>query len=237
MKNSKTYRPPASTNAAAGGEYRRVLQIRKILRAAYPDVKTQLRHENPFQLLVATILSAQCTDRQVNAVTPGLFKRLKTPRDFADVPVAELERLIHSTGFFHNKAKNLKQCARALIAQFDGVVPDTRDDLVKLPGVGRKTANVVLGAAFGKPGIVVDTHVARISGRLGLTAHKDPVRIEFDLMERIPKKDWNDFSLWLIYLGRSLCMARKPDCPACFLRHLCPYPEKTGGPVDGPVRL
>ena len=227
MKNSETYRPPASTNAAAGaagGEYRRVLQIRKILRAAYPDVKTQLRHENPFQLLVATILSAQCTDRQVNAVTPGLFKRLKTPKDFADVPVAELERLIHSTGFFHNKAKNLKQCARALLAQFDGVVPDTLDDLVKLPGVGRKTANVVLGAAFGIPGIVVDTHVTRISGRLGLTAHKDPVKIEFDLMERIPKKDWNDFSLWLIYLGRSLCMARKPDCPACFLRHLCPYP-------------
>lgn len=230
MKNSKTYRPPASTNAAAGGEYRRVLQIRKILRAAYPDVKTQLRHENPFQLLVATILSAQCTDRQVNAVTPALFKRLKTPKDFADVPVAELERLIHSTGFFHNKAKNLKQCARALLAQFDGVVPDTLDDLVKLPGVGRKTANVVLGAAFGIPGIVVDTHVTRISGRLGLTAQKDPVKIEFDLMERIPKKDWNDFSLWLIYLGRSLCMARKPDCPACFLRHLCPYPDKTTKP-------
>lgn len=230
MKNSETYRPPASTNAAAGGEYRRVLQIRKILRAAYPDVKTQLRHDNPFQLLVATILSAQCTDRQVNAVTPALFKRLKTPKDFADVPVAALERLIHSTGFFHNKAKNLKQCARALIDQFNGVVPDTLDDLVKLPGVGRKTANVVLGAAFGKPGIVVDTHVARISGRLGLTTHNDPVKIEFDLMDRIPKKDWNDFSLWLIYLGRSLCTARKPDCPACFLRHLCPYPEKTTTP-------
>jgi len=230
MKNSETYRPPASTTAAAGGEYRRVLQIRKILRAAYPDVKTQLRHENPFQLLVATILSAQCTDRQVNDVTPALFKRLKTPKDFADVPIAALERLIHSTGFFHNKAKNLKQCARALIAQFDGMVPDTLDDLVKLPGVGRKTANVVLGAAFGKPGIVVDTHVARISGRLGLSTHKDPVKIEFDLMDRIPKKDWNDFSLWLIFLGRSLCMARKPDCPACFLRHLCPYPEKTTTP-------
>lgn len=227
VKNSETYSPPASTNAAAGKEYRRVLQIRKILRAAYPDVKTQLRHDNPFQLLAATILSAQCTDRQVNAVTPGLFKRLKTPKDFADVPAAELERLIHSTGFFHNKAKNLKKCARALIDQFNGVVPDTLDDLVKLPGVGRKTANVVLGAAFGKPAMVVDTHVARISGRLGLTAHKDPVKIEFDLMALIPKKDWNDFSLWLIFLGRSLCMARKPNCPACFLRHLCPYPEKT----------
>ena len=229
-------RKRSSGGAAAGREYRRVLQIRKILRAAYPVVKTQLRHKNPFQLLVATILSAQCTDRQVNAVTPALFNRLKTPQDFVDVPVAELERLIHSTGFFHNKAKNLKKCARALIDQFDGVVPDTLDDLVKLPGVGRKTANVVLGAAFDKPGMVVDTHVARISGRLGLTAHTDPVKIEFELMERIPRKDWNDFSLWLIYLGRSLCMARKPDCPACFLRRLCSYPEKTGKPIDEPAR-
>lgn len=219
-----------------GREYRRVLKIRKILRAAYPDVKTQLRHENPFQLLVATILSAQCTDRQVNAVTPALFRRLKTPKDFASVPVKDLERLIHSTGFFHNKAKNLKNCAKALIDQFNGVVPETLEDLVKLPGVGRKTANVVLGAVFGKPGIVVDTHVARISGRLGLTAHTDPVKIEFDLMERIPRKEWNDFSLWLIFLGRSLCTAQKPDCPACFLRHLCPYPAKTGEATAGTGR-
>jgi endonuclease III len=224
-----------SGGAAAAREYRRVLQIRKILRTAYPDVKTQLRHDNAFQLLVATILSAQCTDRQVNAVTPALFDRLKTPKDFADVPVAELERLIHSTGFFHNKAKNLKMCARALIDQFDGVVPDTLDDLIKLPGVGRKTANVVLGAAFGKRGMVVDTHVARISVRLGFTSHTDPVKIEFDLMRKIPRKDWNDFSLWLIYLGRSLCTARKPDCPACFLRQLCPYPAKTREPVRMPA--
>lgn len=219
-----------------GREYHRVLKIRKILKAAYPDVKTQLRHENPFQLLVATILSAQCTDRQVNAVTPGLFKRLKTPKDFASVPIADLERLIHSTGFFHNKAKNLKKCARALIEGFNGVVPETLDDLVKLPGVGRKTANVVLGAAFGKPGIVVDTHVARISERLGLTAHKNPVKIEFELMDRIPRKEWNDFSLWLIFLGRSFCTARKPDCPACFLLHLCPYPSKTEETTAGTGR-
>lgn len=235
-ENHDKNRARLSKGGADGREYRRVLQIRKILRAAYPDVKTQLRHDNAFQLLVATILSAQCTDRQVNAVTPALFKRLKTPQDFADVPIAELEGLIHSTGFFHNKAKNLKKCARALIDQFNSVVPDTLEDLVKLPGVGRKTANVVLGAVFGKPGMVVDTHVTRISGRLGLTMHKDPVKIEFDLMQGIPRKDWNDFSLWLIYLGRSLCTARKPDCPACFLQQLCPYPEKTGKPADRPAR-
>jgi endonuclease-3 len=205
----------------------RIKKIRQILKARYPVVKTQLRHESPFQLLVATILSAQCTDRQVNAITPGLFAQLKTPADFVSADIKDIEALIHSTGFYHNKAKNIKNCARALIEFYGGEVPKTLEELVKLPGVGRKTANVVLGAVFGVPGMVVDTHVARISGRLGLTASKNPEKIEFDLMAAIPKKEWNDFSLWLIYFGRSVCMARKPDCPGCFLNHLCPYPEKT----------
>lgn len=205
----------------------RIKKIRQILKTRYPVVKTQLRHENPFQLLVATILSAQCTDRQVNAVTPALFASLKTPEDFAAAPIKKIESLIHSTGFYHNKAKNVKNCARALIEFYGGEVPDTLDELVKLPGVGRKTANVVLGAAFGVPGMVVDTHVARISRRLGLTTAKNPEKIELDLMEAIPKKDWNDFSLWLIYFGRSVCTARKPGCPDCFLSHLCPFPDKT----------
>jgi endonuclease-3 len=208
-------------------EKTRVRKIRQILKARYPDVKTQLRHKNAFQLLMATILSAQCTDRQVNSVTPALFAALNTPKDFADAPIEEIERLIRSTGFYHNKARNLKNCATALIDKFGGEVPQTLEALVTLPGVGRKTANVVLGAVFGISGMVVDTHVARISQRLGLTENKDPVKIEFDLMGVIPKKEWNDFSLWLIYFGRAVCNARKPKCPDCFLSHLCSYPNKT----------
>ncbi|MFZ2631783.1 MAG: endonuclease III [Desulfosalsimonadaceae bacterium] len=204
----------------------RIQKICQILKTRYPDVKTQLNHRNAFQLLVATILSAQCTDRQVNSVTPHLFEKLKTPEEFARAPIETIETLIHSTGFFHNKAKNIRNCARMLTERFDGKVPDTIDELIQLPGVGRKTANVVLGAVFGIPGMVVDTHVARISKRLGLTTATDPVKIESDLMAVIPKSEWNDFSLWLIYFGRSVCTARKPDCPNCFLNHLCPYPDK-----------
>jgi endonuclease-3 len=202
-------------------------KICQILKAKYPDVKTQLVHHNAFQLLIATILSAQCTDRQVNSVTPKLFEQLQTPEDFATAPIQKIETLIHSTGFYHNKAKNLKNCAKALIKLYGGVVPDTLEELVKLPGVGRKTANVVLGAVFQIPGMVVDTHVARISHRLGLTTNKNPVKIELDLMKVIPENEWNDFSLWLIYFGRAVCNARKPDCPSCFLNYLCPYPNKT----------
>ncbi len=204
----------------------RIQKICQILKTQYPDVKTQLNHGNAFQLLVATILSAQCTDRQVNSVTPALFARLKTPEDFARTPIETIETLIRSTGFFHNKARNIQNCARTLMERHGGKVPDTIDELVQLPGVGRKTANVVLGAVFGIPGMVVDTHVARISKRLGLTDGADAVKIEMDLMKIVPEKDWNDFSLWLIYFGRSVCTARKPGCPDCFLHHLCPYPDK-----------
>ena len=202
-------------------------KIRKILREIFPEVKTQLLHQNPFQLLVATILSAQCTDNQVNQVTPLLFKRLKTPADFANAHLKTIEKMIRPTGFFHNKAKNIKNCARVILDQHDGQVPQTLDELIKLPGVGRKTGNVVLGAAYGIPGVVVDTHVGRISNRLGLSVHKNPVKIEFDLMEIIPQRDWNDFCLRLIFFGRSTCTARKPKCPQCPLKQICPWPYKT----------
>jgi len=202
-------------------------KIRKILRTIYPDVKTPLRHQNPFQLLVATILSAQCTDKQVNRVTGVLFEHLKTPADFAGAPLKTIEKYIHSTGFYHNKARNIKNCSQEILDTHGGRVPQTMAELVKLPGVGRKTANVLLGAAFNTPGMVVDTHVARISRRLGLTSNKDAVKIEFDLMKIVPQRAWNDFSLQLIFFGRETCSARNPECPACPIAKLCPWPEKT----------
>lgn len=202
-------------------------KIRKILWTTYPKVTTQLDFKTPFELLVATILSAQCTDKQVNKVTVKLFNSLKSPRDFVDVPLAELEALIRSTGFYRNKAKNIKGCAKALVENHAGQVPETLAEMTALAGVGRKTANVVLGAAFGVAGIPVDTHVGRISRRLGLTTNKNPVKIEFDLMALIPKVNWSNFSLRLIYFGRETCSSRKPACFRCPLAHLCPYPDKT----------
>jgi len=205
----------------------RAEKIRKTLQKMYPKVKTQLLHHSPFELLVATILSAQCTDKQVNQVTPLLFKRFQTPADFARAPLGAIEQLIRPTGFFHNKAKNIKKCAKALLEKHNGEIPQTIEELVKLPGVGRKTANVVLGAAFGIPGVVVDTHVARISQRLGITTNKDAIKIEFDLMKILPREAWNDFSLQLIFFGRETCSARKPKCPVCALKRLCPWPFKS----------
>ena len=215
---------------------KRADRIRKTLRSLYPEVKPQLFYRNPFELLVATILSAQCTDGQVNRVTPPLFEEFRSPQDFAKAPRERLEALIRPTGFFHNKAKNIQNCAAALIEHHAGQVPDSLEKLVKLPGVGRKTANVVLGAAFNKPGLVVDTHVGRISRRLELTRNGDPVKVEFDLMRIVPRSDWSDFSLRLIFFGRQYCTARKPKCPDCPLKRLCPYPQKTdpkGGPQKG----
>ncbi|MGM0787864.1 MAG: endonuclease III [Thermodesulfobacteriota bacterium] len=207
-------------------QQQRIREIRKILKARYPHVKTQLRHRSAFQLLIATILSAQCTDRQVNAVTEKLFQHLKTPRDFAEADLETIENMIRSTGFYKNKAKNIKNCAAQILERFDGQVPGSMEELVTLSGVGRKTANVVLGAAFGIPGMVVDTHVARISRRLDLTENRDPEKIEKDLMKIIPQDEWNDFSLRLVFFGRQVCMARKPDCPNCFLAHLCYSKDK-----------
>jgi endonuclease-3 len=199
----------------------RIKKIIHTLKELYPEVKTQLHHTNAFELLIATILSAQCTDRQVNAVVPKLFQRLKTPEDFIQVKTETLESLIHSTGFYHNKAKNIKKCCEMLQTEYNSQVPGELKELVKLPGVGRKTANVVLGAVFGKQTIVVDTHVSRISQRLGLTLQKNPEKIEQDLMACIPQKKWNDFSLQLIHLGRQFCKAPKPNCQNCPLSRWC----------------
>jgi endonuclease III len=204
----------------------RIAEILERLNAHYPIVKTQLEHSSAFQLLVATILSAQCTDRQVNAATPRLFKELKNPWDFAGVPLEKLEELIRSTGFYKNKARHLQNCARNIVDRFAGEVPREIEDLVTLPGVGRKTANVIRGAVFGIPSIVVDTHVIRISRRLDLSRSTSPEKIESDLMKIIPMNKWIDFSLWLIYFGREICKARKPECFTCFLNDLCHSPDK-----------
>ncbi|MFP4475479.1 MAG: endonuclease III [Desulfatibacillaceae bacterium] len=201
----------------------KVKRILEILKEHYPLVRTQLDYKTPFQLLISTILSAQCTDRQVNSVTPKLFDRFPGPRELARADLGELETIIHPTGFFHSKAKRIRECAKTILERHDGEVPADLDKLVELPGVGRKTANVVLGAVWDIPGIVVDTHVKRISNRLGLTGHTDPERIERDLMEILPKKAWNDFSLQLIYHGRALCRARKPRCESCPLQEYCDY--------------
>ena len=206
---------------------KRADRVRKTLRSLYPEVKPQLFYRNPFELLVATILSAQCTDQQVNRVTPVLFDEFRSPRDFANASLARIEELIRPTGFYRNKARSIRNCAAALLELHAGKVPDSLEKLVELPGVGRKTANVVLGAAFNKPGIVVDTHVGRISRRLELTRNGDPVKVEFDLMRIVPRADWSDFSLRLIFFGRQYCTARKPKCPDCPLKRLCPYPHKT----------
>ena len=204
----------------------RINKVLQILGSTYPDVKTALRHQNPLEMLIATILSAQCTDVRVNEATKTLFKKLRTAQDYADIPLAELEEMIRPTGFFRNKAKSIKGCCRGLVEKHGGKVPDNMEALTQLPGIGRKTANVVLGSAFGIPGIVVDTHVKRVSQRIGLTKEKDPVKIEFELMALIPKKDWIDFSHELIWHGRRLCPARKPKCPQCPLRELCDYGRK-----------
>lgn len=198
----------------------------RTLKDRYPDVKTQLVHKTPFQLLTATILSAQCTDRQVNLVTQKLFIRFPDPGALAEASLADIKKLIYSTGFYNNKAKNIKACARALLDRHNGQVPHELDLLVKLPGVGRKTANVVRSAAFGLPAIVVDTHVLRISGRLGLTKSRDPVKVEFGLMKIIPESAWSDLSLQFIYFGREICDARKPLCKKCPLFDICVFPDK-----------
>jgi len=193
------------------------------LKAEYPDARTELDWKNPLELLVATMLSAQTTDVQVNRVTQSLFAKYRTAEDYAHADPTELEEDIRPTGFYRNKARSLRNMAGALVEEHEGEVPGTMQDLVALPGVGRKTANVVLGNAFGvDEGIVVDTHVRRVSGRLGLTENKDPVKIEQDLMKVVPEEDWTVFSHLLILHGRRTCKARKPDCPNCILNDICP---------------
>jgi endonuclease-3 len=200
-----------------------VKKILAILKKTYPEARCSLDHHTPLELLVATILSAQCTDERVNQITPALFKKYPTASHYAQAEPAALEEDVRSTGFFRNKARSIKALGQALEAEHGGRVPASLEALVKLPGVGRKTANVVLGTAFGLPGVVVDTHVARISQRLALTENQDPVKIEFDLMKQLPKETWVSFSHQMIAHGRTLCKARKPDCPRCPLLALCPF--------------
>ena len=193
------------------------------LKSAYPDARTELAWTNPLELLVATILSAQTTDVRVNGVTPDLFAKYPAAADYAEADPADVEEDIRPTGFFRNKARSLQGMARALVQDHGGQVPRTMDELVALPGVGRKTANVVLGNAFAiDEGVVVDTHVRRLSNRLGFTTHKDPEKVERDLMQTVPKEDWTVFSHLLILHGRSTCKSRKPDCENCILNDLCP---------------
>lgn len=203
-------------------------EIVRRLRRWLPEATTGLSHANPFQLLVATILSAQTTDEQVNRVTPALFERFKTPKDFADASLDELRRLVGGVNFYRTKAKNIKAMARMLIDKHCGAVPCDLEKLIELPGVARKTANVVLGTCFkSAAGIVVDTHVHRVSQRLGLTKHDTPTKIELDLMKIIPQSEWIDFGHRMIWFGRRVCRARKPLCPGCPLSDVCPYPQKT----------
>jgi endonuclease-3 len=206
---------------------KRALAIADELEHLYPDVRCELDFETPFQLLVATILSAQCTDKRVNLTTPALFARFPDAGSMAKAPTPELEALIKSTGFYRNKAKSILGASRLLVEEFGGVVPQTMDELLRLPGVARKTANVILGTAFSRnDGIAVDTHVMRLSQRLGLTEHDDPIRIERDLCALLPRERWTRVGHQIIWHGRRVCDARKPKCEVCSLRPLCPTGKK-----------
>jgi endonuclease III len=201
----------------------RVKAIFPLLKKTYPDAKCALEHSNPLELLIATILSAQCTDVRVNIVTKTLFKKYKSADDWAKAPIEQIEQDIKSTGFYHNKAANIQKACQKIISEFGGKVPSTMDELLTLNGVGRKTANVVLGNAFNTPGVVCDTHVLRLSRRLELSANTDDaVKLEFDLMEIVPKKNWTLFSHLLVFHGRGHCKARKPDCENCPIAKYCP---------------
>ena len=208
---------------------KRVKEIIKILSKEIPDSRIALRFSNPFELLIATILSAQCTDVKVNQVTTDLFKKYRSAKDYAESNLVTLEGDIRPTGFYRNKAKSIQKCCQELVKRFWGGIPRTLGELVTLPGVGRKTANVIVGNAFGIPGIVVDTHVHRVSQRIGLTKKDDPVKIEFDLMEIVPKEEWTHFSNLLVWHGRRTCVAKKPLCEKCPIRKLCDYGSKMKG--------
>ncbi len=201
----------------------KVLKVKEYFDLEYSDADCSLRYEDPFQLLVATQLAAQCTDARVNLVTPSLFAKFPSVKAFAEADIIEMEEAIKSTGFYHNKARNLIACAQKLLADFNGIVPETMDELTSLPGVGRKTANLLLGDAFGKPCIVIDTHAKRITNRLGLTKNTDPIKIEMDLRKIVPPELGSDFCHQLVYHGRALCTARNPKCAHCGLQALCDF--------------
>ena len=198
------------------------------LKEAYPDVRCTLDYESPLQLLVMTILAAQCTDARVNIVCKDLFKKYKTPADFAAAAQGELEKAIHTCGFFNQKARAIRESCRILLKEYGGKVPEDMEALLKLPGVGRKIANAVRGECFGKPGVVVDTHCKRVAHRLGFTRNTDPTRIEKDLMALWEEKHWTLFSHFMVFHGRAVCRAREPQCAVCIVADLCPYPKGTG---------
>jgi len=205
----------------------RIKPIIRLLRKHYPRARTALEFANPLQILVATVLAAQATDKRVNMVTPELFRKYPAAPDLARADRAELEGIIRSTGFYHNKAKSIIGAAQRITEVYGGVVPDSMEELMTLPGVARKTANIVLSSGYGKAeGIAVDTHAGRLSRRLGLSREEDPVKVERDLMALVPKGDWLDFNFLLVEHGRAICQARKPKCPECFLRKLCPSAVK-----------
>ncbi|HOE12775.1 MAG TPA: endonuclease III [bacterium] len=204
----------------------RAIEICRRLKKEYPDIRCPLNYSTPLELLIASILSAQCTDERVNKVTPAIFKKYRTAKDWANADPAVLEEEIKSTGFYRNKAKAIRNCCAEIAERFGGELPQSMEDLTSLPGVGRKTANLLRGYIFGQPSIVVDTHCIRVSGRLGLTTHKDPEKIEQDLISLIPSKERTGFSHRLIHHGRVVCQARKPRCTGCCLFDLCPFPEK-----------
>jgi endonuclease-3 len=218
----KTKKKIGSKNRTMASQKTRVTKIRRVLATLYPDAHCALHYRNPLELLVATILSAQCTDTRVNMVTPALFKTFPSTAAFANADQQILEKAIQSTGFFRNKARSIKEACKIIVEKHEGLVPGTLEELVALPGIGRKTANVVLGNAFDVPGITVDTHVGRLSLRLGLTKHHDAVKVEHDVMKLVPKKQWTMFSHRLIFHGRQVCYARKPACSRCALNELCP---------------
>jgi len=213
-------------------EKKRIEAILKALDTQYGTEKIcYLNHQNPWQLLIAVILSAQCTDERVNIVTGPLFERYKSAAELAGADQKELEEYIHSTGFYKNKARNIIECCKKLMSDFGGEVPSTIEELTSLAGVGRKTANVILGNIYDKPSIVVDTHVKRISGKLGFTKESDPVKIEYDLMRVLPKDHWIMYNIQIITLGRQICIARRPRCGQCFIKEYCPSSEKSNIPL------
>ncbi|MFC1737796.1 endonuclease III [Planctomycetota bacterium] len=232
--SKQTLKANRKTQASKAGRFdkaavaERLKKIYPIFKRTYPNAKTALNFKNPLELLIATILSAQCTDKQVNLVTARVFTKYKSIADWARADIKEIESDIKSTGFYRNKAANIQNACSMIESQFAGKLPDTMTELVKLPGVGRKTANVVLGNAFGKPAIACDTHVIRLSRRLRLSSNSDPVKLEFDLAEIIPKKNWTLFSHLLIFHGRNVCKARRPDCESCSILKYCPAANKPG---------
>lgn len=227
MRASKS--APASTPETAEARRQRALRLVAALHMLYPAVETALHFANPFELIIATILSAQCTDEKVNQVTPHLFKRFPDAASLAQGDLAEIEQLVYQTGFYRQKAKSIQQCARAIVERHGGALPESMEELTDLPGVGRKTANLVRAYAMGHPGVIVDTHFKRVSGRLGLTANTDPEKIEMDICALLPESEWTHFSNSLIWHGRRLCPARAPKCPECPLRPDCPTGQLSTG--------